>query len=240
MRLSDFDALSFDCYGTLIDWETGIREALGPWLSSKGVDADHNEVMEVYAACESAQEEETPDMIYSELVANTLKRMADTWGVETTNAEAEAFGASIGDWPAFADAPDALDYLKGHYKLFVLSNVNKASFARSNEKLGVEFDAVFTAEDIGSYKPDLRNFEYLLAGVAERGVAKERLLHTAQSLYHDHVPAKKIGLRTAWIDRRHGKEGSGATKPVTLDEEPDFYATSMAEFADQHRAVLGI
>jgi FMN phosphatase YigB (HAD superfamily) len=80
----------------------------------------------------------------------------------------------------------------------------------------------------------------LLAGVAERGVAKERLLHTAQSLYHDHVPAKNIGLRTAWIDRCHGKEGSGATKPVTLDEEPDFYATSMAEFADQHRAVLGI
>lgn len=239
MKLTDFDTLSFDCYGTLIDWERGISEALGPWLQRRGIERAPDEVLEAFAFCESAEEEKNPDMLYSELVANALRRMAENWGVEATDDEAGAFGASIGDWPAFADSADALRYLKGHFTLVVLSNVDKASFARSNDKLGVEFDAVFTADDIGSYKPALRNFEYMLAGLREMGVSRERVLHTAQSLYHDHVPAKKIGLRTAWIDRRHGKGGAGATKPVTLDEEPDFYATSMADFVEQHRAAAG-
>ena len=161
--------------------------------------------------------------------------MAKAWGVEATDAEAEAFGAAVGDWPAFPDSPDALRYLKRHYRLAVLSNVDRASFAGSNEKLGVEFDAVFTAEDIGSYKPNLRNFEYMLARLGEMGVAKRRILHTAQSRYHDHAPAQKIGLRTAWIDRRHGKKGAGATVPTTLERDPDFYFTSMAALVEAHR-----
>ena len=235
MRLADFDTLTFDCYGTLIDWETGLAAAIGPWLERRGLKKTHDEVLETFAVCQSAQEDETPAMIYSEVVAHTLQRMAKAWGVEATDAEAEAFGAAVGDWPAFPDSPDALRYLKRHYRLAVLSNVDRASFAGSNEKLGVEFDAVFTAEGIGSYKPNLRNFEYMLARLAEMGVAKSRILHTAQSRYHDHAPAQKIGLRTAWIDRRHGKKGAGATVPVTLERAPDFYFTSMAALVEAHR-----
>ena len=235
MRLADFDTLTFDCYGTLIDWETGLAAAIGPWLERRGLKKTHDEVLETFAVCQSAQEDETPAMIYSEVVAHTLRRMAKAWGVEATDAEAEAFGASVGDWPAFPDSPDALRYLKRHYRLAVLSNVDRASFAGSNEKLGVEFDAVFTAEDIGSYKPNLRNFEYMLARLGEMGVAKRRILHTAQSRYHDHAPAQKIGLRTAWIDRRHGKKGAGATVPTTLERDPDFYFTSMAALVEAHR-----
>jgi 2-haloalkanoic acid dehalogenase type II len=238
MRLSDFDVLTFDCYGTLIDWETGIGRAIGPWLKRRGVEATPDEVLAAFAVCQSAQEDETPAMLYRDVVANTLKRMAKAWGVEATHAEARAFGASVGDWPAFADSPDALRYLKRHYRLAVLSNVDRASFARSNEKLGVAFDAVFTAEDIGSYKPSLRNFEYMLARLKDIGVARERILHTAQSRYHDHAPAQKLGLCTAWIDRRHGKPGAGATKPVTLEREPDFYFTGMAALVAAHRKEL--
>ena len=235
MRLSDFDVLTFDCYGTLIDWETGIGRAIGPWLRRRGVEATAEDVLESFAVCQSAQEDETPTMLYSEVVARTLERMARAWGVQATPAEARAFGASVGDWPAFADSPAALRHLKRHYRLAVLSNVDRASFARSNEKLGVAFDAVFTAEDIGSYKPSPRNFEYMLARLAEMGVARERVLHAAQSRYHDHAPAQKLGLRTAWIDRRRGKAGAGATKPVTLEREPDFYFTGMAALAEAHR-----
>jgi 2-haloalkanoic acid dehalogenase type II len=238
MRLADFDTLTFDCYGTLIDWETGLHRAIAPFLARHGLAKSPDEVLEAFALCQSAQEDETPAMLYSDVVANTLRRMARAWGVEATDAEAEAFGASVGDWPAFADSPDALRYLKRHYRLAVLSNVDHASFAGSQRKLGVRFDAVFTAEDIGSYKPSLRNFEYMLARLAEMGVAKNRILHTAQSRYHDHAPAQAIGLRSAWIDRRHGKKGAGATKPVTLARDPDFYFTSMAAMAEAHRKEL--
>ncbi len=235
MRLADFDTLTIDCYGTLIDWETGLARAIGPWLKRRRLNKSRDQVLEAFAVCQSAQEDETPAMLYSEVVAHTLRRMARAWGVAATDAEAAAFGASVGDWPAFADSPDALRYLKRHYRLAVLSNVDRASFAGSNRKLGVAFDAVFTAEDIGSYKPSLRNFEYMLARLAEMGVAKGRILHTAQSRYHDHAPAQKIGLRTAWIDRRHGKTGAGATVPTTLERDPDFYFTSMAAMAEAHR-----
>jgi 2-haloalkanoic acid dehalogenase type II len=235
MRLSDFDVLTFDCYGTLIDWESGLAAAIGPWLRRHGVKAPFDRVLELFALCQSAQEDETPAMLYSEVLAHTLRRMAKAWDVEATDDEAVAFGASVGDWPAFADSPGALAYLKRHYKLVVLSNVDHASFAGSNRRLGVEFDAVYTAEDVGSYKPDLRNFRYLLDRLENMGVAKERILHVAQSRYHDHAPAQKIGLRSAWIDRRHGKPGGGATKPVNLARDPDFYFPSLAALAEAHR-----
>ena len=154
-------------------------------------------------------------------------------------AEAAAFGASVGDWPAFPDSADALAYLKGHFQLVILSNVDRKSFAGSNRRLGVEFDQILTAEEIGSYKPDLRNFEYLLARAGEAGVAKGELLHVAQSLFHDHVPANRMGIASAWIDRRHDKPGGGAT--IVPDPMPhyDFRFTSMRALADAHRAERG-
>ncbi len=145
---------------------------------------------------------------------------------------AEEIGGSVPEWPAFPDSVEALRRLKRRYRLIILSNVDRKSLAGSTRRLGIEFDAVLTAEDIGSYKPDPRNFEALLAKIEEMGIAQDRLLHVAQSLFHDHVPAKAAGLATAWIDRRAGKPGAGATPIPENAPEPDWRFTSLAEFAD--------
>ncbi len=235
LRLSDFRVLSFDCYGTLIDWETGMLAALAP-LAAKCVPPPAAEaLLALYARLESAQEAETPDLVYRELLARVHARMAAELGVTTSAAENAAFGASIGEWPAFADSPQALAYLKRHFKLVILSNVDRDSFRASNARLGVAFDAILTAQDIGSYKPDPRNFAALVARVAELGHTKSELLHVAQSLYHDHVPAKNAGLKTVWIDRRGGKAG-GATLAPKEGVQPDARFASLADFAQAHRA----
>ncbi len=237
MRLSDFTALSFDCYGTLIDWETGLADALRPLQERTGAASD--DLIEAHGAIEHQVEEEYPQLRYSELLEKVHERLSRRFGVVPDAEAAKAFGQSVGDWPAFPDSAEALRYLKQHFKLIILSNVDRASFARSNARLVVEFDHVFTAEEIGSYKPDLRNFEYMLDRVGEAGISKEELLHTAQSLFHDHVPANRLGIASAWIDRRHDKAGSGAT--VLPDPMPhfNFRFTSLGEMAEAHRAERG-
>ena len=236
MRLSDFSVLTFDCYGTLIDWETGIGEALAPWLVRAGVGLGRDQILEVFAELESAQQVATPSLRYPELLAKVHRALAERFGIAPDPKAAERFGASVGNWPAFADSAGALAYLKQHYRLVILSNVDRGSFARSNPKLGVAFDAIYTAEDIGSYKPDPRNFDYLLSHLAEQGFGKAQILHTAQSLHHDHMPAKRIGLATCWIDRRAGRHGQGATRVPDTDIRPDFRFESLAAMADAHRA----
>lgn len=234
MHLSDFKALSFDCYGTLIDWETGISEAAAPLLERSGASA--HELLEAYGPIELAVEHEHPSRPYAQLLEEVHARLCRQFGVEPNAKEAAAFGASVGDWPAFPDSAEALSYLKRHFMLIILSNVDRLSFAGSRRRLGVEFDHVFTAEDIGSYKPDLRNFEYLLGHLAKDKIDKRELLHVAQSLFHDHVPANKMDMASAWIDRRSGKSGSGAT--VFPDPMPHyaFRFTSLAELAEAHKA----
>jgi 2-haloacid dehalogenase len=236
MRLGDFSVLTFDCYGTLIDWETGIVSALGPWLAANGVGAEPDRILAAFARAEAPQQEATPGMLYRDLLAEVHGAIAREFGLAPDHEAAHAFGASIGDWPAFPDSIEALAYLKRHYQLVILSNVDRASFARSNPKLGVEFDAVFTAEDIGSYKPDPRNFQYMIERLAERGIGKEQILHTAESLYHDHMPAKRFGLATCWIHRRAGREGHGATRPPQVEVRPDFRFETLAAMAAAHRA----
>jgi len=156
LRLSGFKVLSFDCYGTLIDWETGLLAALAPLAEKCRTKPARDALLALYARLESAQEAETPDLIYRELIARVHARMAQELGVTASAAENAAFGASIGQWPAFTDSPAALAYLKRHFKLVILSNVDRESFRGSNARLGVEFDAILTAQDIGSYKPDPR------------------------------------------------------------------------------------
>ena len=238
MKLTDFTTLTFDCYGTLIDWETGIVAELRAWAGRHGVAASDEALLEAYGQYEHARETENPEMVYPEILAQVHRDLASRFGVTPDEGEAAAFGQSIHRWPAFPDTPDALRYLKGHFKLVILSNVDRASFAKSNEKLGVAFDAIITTQDVGSYKPDLRNFHYMLEVLEGVGVAKSDILHTAQSLYHDHVPAAEIGLARAWIDRRRGKLGGGATVVPEGDIETNFYATNMADFVDQHKAAL--
>jgi 2-haloacid dehalogenase len=234
LRLSDFKVLSFDCYGTLIDWETGILAALAPLAAQCATPPAPDALLALYARLESAQEAETPDLIYRELLTRVHARIAAELGVTASAADNAAFGASIGAWPAFPDSPQALAELKRHFKLVILSNVDRDSFRASNARLGVAFDAILTAQDIGSYKPDARNFAALIARVAELGHAKGELLHVAQSLYHDHVPAQRAGLKTVWIDRRGGK-GGGATPAPQGNVQPDARFTSLAALAEAHR-----
>jgi 2-haloalkanoic acid dehalogenase type II len=175
-------------------------------------------------------------MLYSDLLAAVHGQLALEFDVPSDPAEAAAFGASISDWPAFPDTVEALRYLKQHFRLVILSNVDRASFQATSQRLEVKFGAVYTAQDIGSYKPDQRNFGYLVDRLREQGVAKQKILHVAQSLFHDHVPAKAIGLCSAWIDRRHHDGGWGATAPVSADVGYDFRFTSLGELAEAHRA----
>jgi 2-haloacid dehalogenase/putative hydrolase of the HAD superfamily len=238
MRLGDFSVLTFDCYGTLIDWETGIYAAIRLWLERQGASATRERILAAFAAAEAPQQVATPGLRYPELLARVHTSMAPQLGVAPDAEAAAAFGRSIADWPAFPDSAAALAYLKRHYRLVILSNVDRASFAHSKERLGVAFDAVYTAEEIGSYKPDPRNFEYLLARLSEQGIAKEQILHTAESLYHDHLPAKRFGLATCWIHRRAGQGGHGATRAPELEVTPDFRFATLAEMADAHRAEI--
>lgn len=236
MKLSDYRVLTFDCYGTLIDWETGIWEGLQPTLRHHGLDFGRDALLEAFAQEESAQQAETPAMPYSELLKTVQGRLSRRWGVAEDAALAEAFGGSVPDWPAFPDSTEALTYLGRHYKLVILSNVDRAGFAGSNKRLGVTFDAIYTAQDIGSYKPAQRNFDYLLEHVkADLGFEPSAILHTAQSLFHDHVPATAAGLATCWIDRRHDRDGWGATMPPPGEARIDFRFDSLGAMAEAHR-----
>jgi len=237
MKLSQFTTLSFDCYGTLIDWEAGLLGALEPLRERAGIASDA--LLESYGRIEHQVQEEFPGLKYSELLARVYERLSSELGITASPRAALDFGQSVPDWPAFPDSAEALAYLKRHFRLVILSNVDRQSFAGSNRRLGVQFDHVFTAEEIGSYKPDPRNFQYLLDRLGSVGVERGQLLHVAQSLFHDHVPANSFGIASAWIDRRSGKGGGGAT--VLPDPLPhfDFRYTSLGELADAHRAEIG-
>ena len=239
MRLTDFKVLSFDCYGTLIDWEAGIYAALGKLLARAQLNLTKDQILEVFAQYESRQETTTPDMRYCDLLGKVYEQLAALWHVQVTEVECQCFGNSVTDWPAFADSPSALQYLKQHYMLVILSNVDRRSFRGSNARLGVVFDAIYTAEEIGSYKPSLRNFEYMIRKLEAFGITKSDILHTAQSLFHDHVPANEIGLSSAWIDRRHDVGGWGATMPPPKQAKYNFRFNSLGMRADAHRCELG-
>jgi 2-haloacid dehalogenase len=225
MEYDRFEALTFDCYGTLIDWETGLAAAFRPILDAHGVEADDEAVLAAYARHEAAAAA-GPYMRYRDVLAAGLRGVAQDLGFEPTAAEVEAFSGSVADWPAFADSADALRTLQRRYKLGVITNCDDDLFAASNRKLGVEFDWIVTAEQVGSYKPDERNFHVAFERLA---LPRERILHVAQSLFHDHVTAKRLGLTTVWIDRRGDRQGSGATPQV--DAAPDEAFPDMAAFA---------
>jgi 2-haloacid dehalogenase len=234
MDLGAFDALSFDCYGTLIDWEQGILTELRPWAAPTGLSDDA--ILEAFGAEESRCEAATPDKPYPGVLADVHRALGRRWSLKANEVAPIAFGGSVGRWPAFPDSAEALGYLKQHYRLAILSNVDRASFARSNAKLGVEFDLIVTAQDVGAYKPDRRNFEQLLAELDALGIARSRLLHVAQSLFHDIAPARALGLKTVWVNRRKDKPGAGATPPPSGDATPDLEVANLAELAARHRA----
>lgn len=230
--LTSYSALSFDVYGTLIDWEVGIAAVLSEWAMRQGSPLDDEALLLAYADNEAAVEREYPALVYAEVLQTAFRRTAADLGLTATDEDVQALGRSVPDWPAFADSHEALSRLKKHYKLIILSNVHDEGVAGSIPRLGVEFDQVNTAQNIGSYKPNPRNFDALLKRIGELDVTKPQLLHVAQSLFHDHVPGKQAGLDSVWINRRHDRPGWGATPDPGVSVTPDLEFPSLAAFAD--------
>ena len=231
--LTSYKLLAFDVYGTLVDWETGVVNALKPLLSKDSTrNFTREELLHLYHDFEALEQTANPSMAYSEILATIHPRIASKLGLPAPTAEENtAFSTSVGIWPAFPDTVDALKRLSKHYKLVVLSNVDRASFSRTNGGPlgGVEFDAVLTAQDIGSYKPDLRNFEYMLEYARrEFNIEKDQVLSTAQSQFHDHYPAKQLGLRSAYIARKCAVMGNVEESKQVYDWKFD----TLGEMAD--------
>jgi 2-haloacid dehalogenase len=205
-----FQAVTFDCYGTLIDWESGILAGLRPILAAGGVDPADGAILEAYAGHEAAIEA-GPYLPYRDVLARAGGMTCAELGVEATPAETAAFGGSVGDWPAFEDSAVALADLARRYRLGVITNCDDDLFAASNRRLGEPFTWVVTAQQVGAYKPSRQGFH---AALDRMGLPRDQVLHVAQSLFHDHVPAAELGLTSVWIDRRRGRPGSGATPPA--------------------------
>ncbi|BBH69880.1 haloacid dehalogenase [Actinoplanes sp. OR16] len=232
MDFTAFKAVSFDCYGTLIDWETGIAAVLAPWAAEQDLTIGHEDLLLVYADHEAAVEREEPAPLYPEVLAEAFRRVGAQLGRPVSDAWARRLGDSVPDWPAFPDSGEALNRLARHYRLIILSNVHRAGFAGSNERLRGDFAAIITAEDVGGYKPGERHFRALDETLPRLGVQRSELLHAAQSLFHDHVPAKREGLPSVWINRRHDKPGWGATPEPSETWRYDAEFPSMSTFAD--------
>jgi 2-haloacid dehalogenase len=220
----DFSVLTFDCYGTLIDWESGLVAATRAHLADAVASLSDEDLIAAFAAVE--HEAEVPYKTYREVLALSLRGMGERLGFEVNDAQAAGFGSSVGQWPAFPDSGEALRRLQERFKLAVITNCDDDLFAQSERRLGVAFDYVITAQQAGSYKPDDAGFLLAFERIDE---PRERVLHVAQSLFHDHVPAKALGMTSVWIDRRAGR-GGGAS--IDVDAHPDATFPSMAAFAD--------
>jgi 2-haloacid dehalogenase len=222
MDFDRFDTLTFDCYGTLIDWESGILAALRPVLETYDVMLSDDEILERYGAAESAVQGGA-FLPYADVLRHVMDRIAEPAGITLAAAERDALVDSVGRWPAFPDTPGALAALKRKYRLVVVSNIDDSLFARTAPSLGVEMDDVITALQVRSYKPAPAHFERMLE---RTGAAKEKVLHVAQSLFHDIAPARALGFATVWVNRRAGKEGGGATPRA--DARPDLEVPDLA------------
>ncbi|TNF73084.1 MAG: haloacid dehalogenase type II [Acidobacteria bacterium] len=225
IQFEDFSHLTFDCYGTLIDWEAGIVAAVQPVLESRGLAVDEKEVIRLYARFE-AEEESGSYRRYRSVLRGVMASLGAKLGFAPTESDLDALPRSVGSWPPFSDTVEALARLKKRYKLVILSNIDDEMFAETVKKLGTDFDEVITAEQVGSYKPALANFRF---AVDRLGVPQERILHVAQSLYHDHVPAKELGFTTVWVNRPSRWPDTGVALPA--DASPDLEVPDMDSLA---------
>jgi len=222
LNWDQFEALTFDCYGTLIDWEAGILGGIKPLVAAHQLDMTDDEILHLFGELEVYAEltlspQCNPPLTYKEVLTVVASGFCQRVGITPTAEEIVSLRNSVQNWPAFPDTVEALKALKKRWKLGILSNIDDNLFAFSAKKLQVEFDWVITAQQVGSYKPSHRNFEVMLERL---GLPKEKILHVAQSLHHDIRPANEIGLTTVWVNRRAGKEGSGAT--AAAEAQPDF------------------
>ncbi|MFN8452715.1 MAG: haloacid dehalogenase type II [Anaerolineae bacterium] len=222
LNFDDFAVLTFDCYGTLIDWESGIWEALEPVLTTHAVALPPAQALELYGTLE-ADIESGSYRAYKAVLRGVLEGIGARLRFTPTEAELDRFSHSVENWRPFPDSPRALKALKQKYKLAIVSNVDDDLFAHSARRLEVPFDYVITAQQVQSYKPATAHFHEAFRRI---GVPRRQILHVAQSLYHDIGVAKSLGLSTVWVNRRHGQGGSGATPPA--DAAPDVEVPDLA------------
>jgi 2-haloacid dehalogenase len=213
-----FAVLSFDCYGTLIDWETGILTALRPMLERHGVTTTKGQILEVYGELESQIESEGY-RAYRSVLRQVVGRLGERFEFTPSLEDLNCLADSIGRWPAFPDTIDALHRLQTRYRLAIISNTDDDLFAETNKTLQVTFDHIVTAAQVGAYKPSHDMFSYAVQTIGEQ---QERILHVAQSIFHDHVPAKEMGFTTVWINRRTGQSGGGATPSAVARPDAEF------------------
>lgn len=221
----DFDRvelITFDCYGTLIDWESGILAALRPIREGHGITIGDEEILEAYGRAEAKQQQD--DYYPYELVLRmVMTELSLRLGFDATPKEVLSLSRSIKKWKPFPDTVASLAKLKSRYKLAIISNIDDRLFEDTARALEVPFDWIVTAQQAGAYKPSPHVFEYALA---QFDIPRDQILHVAQSVYHDIVPAKKLGIATAWVNRRRGRKGSGATHPAV--ETPDIEVPDLA------------
>jgi 2-haloacid dehalogenase len=220
-----FEILTFDCYGTLIDWEAGILGAIHKVLSAHKTKLDDAPLLTLYGEFE-ARAEQGPFRPYREVLQSVVQQFGDEFGFTPTAAEARSLPESLSTWHPWPDTVDALRQLKTHHRLAILSNVDDDLFAATRPQLEVDFDEVITAQQAQAYKPSMKLFELALSRI---NAPAHRVLHVGQSIYHDVVPAQALGLATVWLNRPSARPGTGAVKPA--EAKPDLTVQSLAELA---------
>ena len=212
--------------------------ALKPLIDKIDRNITTDEILETHAYYESSAQKQTPGKIYPKLLAVVYKRLAEEWQIPVSWSECLIYGCSVKDWPVFSDSVCSLKYFQKFYKLVILSNVDNFSFTQTNKKLEIKFFASFTAEDIGYYKPSRQNFEYMLLNLARVGIQKQDILHTAESMFHDHAPANCIGLANCFINRRHDQKGFGATMDPVDVPWVQFTFNSLNDMVKAHKSEI--
>ena len=231
---SKFKVLTFDCYGTLIDWERGITELVQPWLAKLDPHLPSRLLLSSFALMQAKFQQVRPVLLYPDVLRRTWSDIEGTFGWPVDQEHADAFAGSVGTWPPFADTVDSLRYFERHYRLAILSNVDNASLEKTLKLLQVPFTLTVTAEDAETYKPSLALFNKAIAMLEDMGISKSEILHIGQSKHHDINPGRKLGLTTVWVNRRHDQKGSGAT--LATEAEPHLTVTSLAELVALHKA----
>lgn len=234
LAFSKFKLLTFDCYGTLIDWDSSISKLVQPWLAEMKSQVPADLVVSTFALMQAKHQQTRPTLLYPEVLRRSWRDIEEQFGWDENPARADEFARSVPFWRPFADTVESLRYLSQHFALGILSNVDNASLAGTLRMLEVPFLFTVTAEDVSSYKPGQPHFDSAIAQAARHGIGKSEILHTAQSKHHDITPGNRLGLTTVWVNRRHGKKGTGATLAATAD--PTLTVNSLAELVELHKS----
>jgi 2-haloacid dehalogenase len=225
LDFSQFRVITFDCYGTIIDWESGILGALHPILARHNINLDDAEILRLYGEFE-LEAEAGEYLPYRDVLREVMRGFGKQLGFEPTAAEQNALPDSLASWEPFPDSVAALHALKSKLQVGIISNIDDAMFATTQPKLGLDFDHITTAGQAQAYKPSLKIFE-----LSERklGVKRSQWLHAGQSIYHDVIPAKTLGLATFWVNRPSRRPGVGAVRQAAA--HPDLEVHSLSELA---------